>query len=131
MKQSARTGFTLIELSILLVVIGLIVGGVLVGQDLIRSAGIRKTISELQKFQTAIATFKGKYDCLAGDCPNATIFLGRTLRDVPLTTTTALLRERVTAMATDQSTDGRPLAMWRIFMRGKTFLLQVSHPLLP
>ena len=40
MKQR---GFTLIELSIVLVIIGLIVGGVLVGQDLIRAAKIRAT----------------------------------------------------------------------------------------
>ena len=38
-------GFTLIELSIVLVIIGLLVGGVLVGQDLIRAAGVRAQIS--------------------------------------------------------------------------------------
>jgi prepilin-type N-terminal cleavage/methylation domain-containing protein len=40
-----RNGFTLIELSIVLVIVGLIVGGVLVGQDLIRSAAVRAQIS--------------------------------------------------------------------------------------
>ena len=44
--HTARQGFTLIELSIVLVVIGLVVGGVLVGQDLIRAAGVRATISQ-------------------------------------------------------------------------------------
>ncbi len=62
-------GFTLIELSIVLVIIGLIVGGVLVGQDLIRAAGVRSTISQIEKYQTAVNTFRGKYGYLPGDIP--------------------------------------------------------------
>ena len=38
MKQNSQAGFTLIEISIVLVIIGLIVGGVLIGQDLINAA---------------------------------------------------------------------------------------------
>jgi prepilin-type N-terminal cleavage/methylation domain-containing protein len=60
-------GFTLIELSIVLVIIGLIVGGVLVGQDLIRAAYIRAQISQIEKFNTAVNTFYGKYQALPGD----------------------------------------------------------------
>lgn len=74
--MSDKKGFTLIELSIVLVIIGLVVGGVLVGRDLIYSARIKKVISELQQFQTAVNTFRGKYDCLPGDCPNITTYLG-------------------------------------------------------
>jgi prepilin-type N-terminal cleavage/methylation domain-containing protein len=53
MHKSA-TGFTLIEMSIVLVIIGLIVGGVLVGQDLIRAAYIRAQITQIEKFNTAV-----------------------------------------------------------------------------
>jgi prepilin-type N-terminal cleavage/methylation domain-containing protein len=60
-------GFTLIELSIVLVIIGLIVGGVLAGQDLIRLAAVRATISQIEKFNLATNTFKGKYGQLPGD----------------------------------------------------------------
>jgi prepilin-type N-terminal cleavage/methylation domain-containing protein len=62
-----RRGFTLIELSIVLVVVGLIVGGVLVGQDLIRAAQVRATISQMEKYNTAVNTFYGKYQALPGD----------------------------------------------------------------
>jgi len=48
-KRKSLKGFTLIELSIVLVIIGLIVGGVLVGHDLIRAAGVRATISQVEK----------------------------------------------------------------------------------
>ena len=69
-------GFTLIEMSIVLVVIGLIVGGILVGQDLIRAAGVRATIAQIEKYNTAANTFRGKYGYLPGDIkdPDASMF---------------------------------------------------------
>ena len=66
-KPSMRAGFTLIEMSIVLVIIGLVVGGVLVGQDLIRAAYVRAQISQIEKFNTAVNTFYGKYGALPGD----------------------------------------------------------------
>jgi prepilin-type N-terminal cleavage/methylation domain-containing protein len=63
----ARAGFTLIEMSIVLVIIGLIVGGVLVGRDLIEAASVRATISQIEKYNQAINTFKTKYNALPGD----------------------------------------------------------------
>lgn len=71
-SHKAEEGFTLIELSIVLVIIGLIVGGVLVGQDLIRAAEVRATISQIEKYNTAVNTFRGKYNSLPGDLPSAT-----------------------------------------------------------
>ena len=63
----AERGFTLIELSIVLVIIGLIVGGVLVGQDLIRAAAVRAQVSQIEKYNTAVNTFRDKYGALPGD----------------------------------------------------------------
>jgi len=69
-------GFTLIELSIVLVIIGLIVGGVLAGKDLIRAAGVRATITQIERYNTAANTFRGKYGYLPGDIrdPDASSF---------------------------------------------------------
>lgn len=67
MPALSRHGFTLIELSIVLVIIGLIVGGVLIGRDLINSATIRSQISQIEKYNTAANTFKLKYGGLPGD----------------------------------------------------------------
>jgi prepilin-type N-terminal cleavage/methylation domain-containing protein len=60
-------GFTLIELAIVLVIIGLIVAGVLVGQDLIRAAEVRAAVGQYEKFNTAINTFRTKYNGMPGD----------------------------------------------------------------
>jgi len=72
---SLSKAFTLIELSIVLVIIGFLAGGVLVGKDLIQAAEVRQQISQLEKVETEINTFKIKYNCLPGDCTNATTFL--------------------------------------------------------
>jgi prepilin-type N-terminal cleavage/methylation domain-containing protein len=72
--MSRSKGFTLIEISIVLVIIGLIVGGVLVGKDLIEAATIRSQISQIEKYQTAVNVFKSKYNCIPGDCVNAANF---------------------------------------------------------
>lgn len=67
-------GFTLIELSIVLVIIGLISGGILLGSDLIRTAEIYRQIKQIEELQTATNTFRVKYNCLPGDCANAVNF---------------------------------------------------------
>jgi prepilin-type N-terminal cleavage/methylation domain-containing protein len=78
---SFRSGFTLIELSIVLVIIGLIIGGVLVGRDLIKASEIRATISQLESYRTAVNTFRLKYNALPGDIQaNAAASFGMTPR---------------------------------------------------
>lgn len=67
-------GFTLIELSIVLVIIGLVIGGVLVGKDLINSSGNRAFVSQLETYNAVVNTFKNKYNCLPGDCASATAY---------------------------------------------------------
>lgn len=69
-------GFTLIELSIVLVIIGLVTGGILFGMELKKSAEIRSAVIQLQRFEVAYRTFQSKYNCIMGDCPNATEFFG-------------------------------------------------------
>lgn len=71
-KSDQQLGFTLIELSIVLVIIGLIVGGVLVGQDLIKASEIRATVGQVEKYNSAVNTFRTKYNGLPGDIPQVT-----------------------------------------------------------
>jgi prepilin-type N-terminal cleavage/methylation domain-containing protein len=76
--QHSRQGFTLIELSIVLVVIGLIVGGVLAGQTLVHAAQLQNQLKQMNDYKLAFNTFVGKYGCPPGDCANATAFFGTT-----------------------------------------------------
>ena len=64
---SSQRAFTLIELSIVLVIIGLIVGGVLTGRSLIEASYVRAQMSQIEKINTAVNTFYEKYGYLPGD----------------------------------------------------------------
>lgn len=76
MPDKKQNGFTLIELSIVLVIIGLIVGGVVAGKALIQQAEVRSVASKLLQFESSYNAFRLKYNCIVGDCPNATDFFG-------------------------------------------------------
>jgi len=69
-------GFSLLELSIVLVIIGLISGGIVAGSSMIRAAELRSVISQETQFKIAIHTFRDKYFGLPGDLKNATAFWG-------------------------------------------------------
>jgi prepilin-type N-terminal cleavage/methylation domain-containing protein len=63
----SRQGFTLVELSIVLVIIGLLIGGVLIGKSLIESAKINAQIKQFQQMDIAVSQFKVKFRSLPGD----------------------------------------------------------------
>lgn len=75
-SYSTKSGFSLVELSIVLVILGLLVGGVLGGQALIRASELRSITLDRDKYISAIRTFKDKYHSLPGDMANATQIWG-------------------------------------------------------
>jgi prepilin-type N-terminal cleavage/methylation domain-containing protein len=72
MKRYAR-GFTLIEIAIVLVIIGLLLGGVLKGQELITGARVRNLISQQDGIKAAFFGFQDRYRALPGDYAAANI----------------------------------------------------------
>lgn len=74
---SNKQAFSLVELSIVLVILGLLTGGILAGQSLIRASELRAVTSEYQRYATATQTFRDKYFAIPGDFNGATKFWGR------------------------------------------------------
>lgn len=65
--KSKQTGFTLIEIAIVLVIIGLLLGGVLKGQELITGARVRNLIQQQDGVKAAYFGFLDRYRALPGD----------------------------------------------------------------
>ncbi len=66
-----QTGFTLIEIAIVLVIVGLLLGGVLKGQELIQSARVRNLGSTIDGVKAAFFGFQDRFRALPGDYAGA------------------------------------------------------------
>ena len=69
-------GFSLVELAIVLVILGLLIGGVLSGQSLIRASELRSVTQQYQSIIAATVSFRDKYFAIPGDMNNASQFWG-------------------------------------------------------
>ena len=65
--RRGQTGFTLVEIAIVLVIIGLLIGGVLKGQELINSAKVKNFANDFRNIQLLIYSYQDKYRALPGD----------------------------------------------------------------
>lgn len=72
-----KRAFSLIELSIVIVIIGLVVGGISVGQSVLRNAGLNEVVTDYAIYQSALQNFMDKYSELPGDMSRATQVWGQ------------------------------------------------------
>jgi prepilin-type N-terminal cleavage/methylation domain-containing protein len=82
--RKQQSGFTLVEIAIVLVIIGLLLGGVLKGQELITQAKIKNVANDLNGLTAAAYSYQDRYKRLAGDDPGAV----RWTAVIPATTAT-------------------------------------------
>lgn len=68
-KQLSRkqSGFTLVEIAIVLVIIGLLLGGVLKGQEMIEGARIKSVVGDMNGVATAYNTYQDRFRSIPGD----------------------------------------------------------------
>ncbi len=90
--HNPKQGFTLIEVSIVLVIIGLVIGSVLAGKHLVRQSELQSVMTDVNAYTTAVNTFRVKYDAFPGDMPNATDYWG-TDSNCPATTANAIPKQ--------------------------------------
>jgi prepilin-type N-terminal cleavage/methylation domain-containing protein len=90
-----KHGFTLLEMSIVLLIIALIAGGVLAGKSLIGAANLRAIMGEYDRHVKSIKEFQDKYNALPGDMVNATTYWG-TAAACPIAYTTVIPTDTTT-----------------------------------
>src|SRR5712692_6741851 len=66
-KRSSQSGFTLVEIAIVLVIIGLLLGGILKGQEMITQARIKNVINDFNGVTAAVNSYNDRYKALPGD----------------------------------------------------------------
>ncbi len=64
-------GFTLVELAVVMVIVGLLIGGILKGQEMIANQQVNSTIAQIKAVDAAQATFRDIYDAIPGDMSDA------------------------------------------------------------
>jgi prepilin-type N-terminal cleavage/methylation domain-containing protein len=80
-----QSGFTLIEIAIVLVIITLLLGGVMKGQELINNAKVTNLIRDFDTVKQAIYGYQGSYKVLPGDDVNAAVHVAGTVASTPAT----------------------------------------------
>jgi prepilin-type N-terminal cleavage/methylation domain-containing protein len=68
-----QAGFTLVEIAIVMVIIGLLIGGVLKGQAMIQNAKVKRVVKQADEIRAAVMTFYDKYGAYPGDENQAAI----------------------------------------------------------
>jgi len=69
--RQGQGGFTLVEIAIVLIIIGLLLGAVLKGQELIDQTKIKRVVNDFNAITAAIYSYKDRYGFYPGDDPNA------------------------------------------------------------
>lgn len=111
-EKRAQHGFTLIELSIVIVIIGFLVAGITVGSNMIKQAQIRAVITDMQQYQTAYNNFASRFSQVPGDMRNAAVFWPSIDSNDP---------KSCASVATNCNGDGDALIKWAGDISDETF----------
>ena len=90
MKQQ-QSGFTLVEIAIVLVIIGLLLGGILKGQELITNAKVRNVADQQNSVKAAFFAFQDRFRALPGDYTQGAANIPNTVAPCDVVTSTSKL----------------------------------------
>jgi prepilin-type N-terminal cleavage/methylation domain-containing protein len=74
--RHSQAGFTLVEIAIVMVIIGLLIGGIIKGQELIKNAKVKRVMKQVDEMRAAVTSYQDRYAFLPGDDSSATTHTG-------------------------------------------------------
>ena len=75
--MARQSGFTLVEIAVVLVIIGLLLGAILQGTELIDNSRIKKASADISAVSAAYLSYQDRYQALPGDDGNLAALTGR------------------------------------------------------
>jgi prepilin-type N-terminal cleavage/methylation domain-containing protein len=124
-------GFTLVEIAIVMIIIGLLIGGTFGGMKLVENMQVNKTVQDLRAIESAALTFKDTYGRLPGDIVNPAARLpcaiggdGNRYIGVVPSTLTPPQSQNITSPAVTENT-----SLWHHLFAADLLALKISIPL--
>lgn len=111
--QKRQSGFTLVEIAIVLVIIGLLLGGVLKGQELINSAKVKNLANDFRNIATFVYAYQDKFRALPGDDAAAVAHVGGTKAGTTGSTTTTVGDGRIDGTWNSTTTTDESYLFWQ------------------
>jgi prepilin-type N-terminal cleavage/methylation domain-containing protein len=72
-----NSGFTFIEIAIVVVIVGLLLAGITAGSEIMNSSRVSKVVTDANIYKSAVITFRDNYNAMPGDLSTATSYWGK------------------------------------------------------
>ena len=118
--ERRQTGFTLVEIAIVLVIIGLLLGGILKGQEMITQAKIKNVVADFSGVSAAYYGYQDRYRAIPGDDANAASRW--TTAGIPASPATGAYGNGVVSGAYNTSTTNEESRLWWLMLRQAGFV---------
>lgn len=125
-SRKGQKGFTLVELAVVMIIVGLLIGGILKGQELITNAQVASTITQAKGIDAAVSTFRDSYRAMPGDIANPAVRLPDCAA-APCSTVNAAPNGRIDTVPTAAATAGSEEQLFFVHLNAAQLITGVQN----